>query len=465
MLLPFLFAILLASLAAPAVATSAPPQQWLTPAQLRQDLAFLKTAIADTHPDPGFSADPGKLAAAYAGVHKQFGKPMTRDQAWRVLARLNPVFADGHLQVAIPDWREQARAHLAAGGRLFPFATHIDEAGGMQIRSTIDGGATPLAGMRIERINGMAANEVTRAMLALTPGDTPRLRASLLARRMWLTYWKMAGAPDSFELVLTAPGSRRTLRIPASNAEPEALSAGDFAQQFAFSLRPGGAGVLTVRQFMAQDKQQFYAFTRQAFEAMRLANTGTLLIDLRENTGGDDDMWKQGILPYIADKPYRHASRYVKKVIAGRASGAEQVGDIVHGQADSWVQPQPDHPLRFRGRVYVLVGRVSYSSAILFSNVVQDFGFGKLVGEPGVARARQSGGIQAVHLLPHTGLEIVVPRFILDRPSGKREPALLQPDIVLPDSPFDKNQLIDAVLQLSAPATSPAAAPHANPRP
>lgn len=66
------------------------------------------------------------------------------------------------------------------------------------------------------------------------------------------------------------------------------------------------------------------------------------------------------------------------------------------------------------------------------------------MGEAGYARARQSGGIQSI-LLPHTGLSLVVPRFLLDRPSGLRNPALLQPDLILPDNPFNPRALVDAL--------------------
>ena len=93
----------------------------------------------------------------------------------------------------------------------------------------------------------------------------------------------------------------------------------------------------------------------------------------------------------------------------------------------------------------MLVGRLTYSSAVLFSNVMQDFGFAKLVGAGGYARTRQTGGVVNVSL-PNTGLEITIPRFVLDRPSGNREPALVHPDIVLPDSPLDRRVTVNALL-------------------
>ena len=78
---------------------------------------------------------------------------------------------------------------------------------------------------------------------------------------------------------------------------------------------------------------------------------------------------------------------------------------------------------------------------------MQDFGFGKVVGAAGQARTRQSGGTQNF-VLPNSGLVLGVPRLLFQRPSGAATPVLLQPDIVLPDNPYDARALVDAVLKL-----------------
>lgn len=315
----------------------------LTPAQLRADLATMGRHLAEIHPDPGFDGQGPAIAGALAAVQGQLTRPMTRTEAWRVLATLNPAFADGHMQVFMPHGTQRARAHLAAGGKLFPFEVIAASDGTLRIRSALGGGATPYAGARLLRINGVPAQEMGRSMLARTAGDTAQLRANLLSWSLWLTYWK------------------------------------------------------------------------------------------------------EGVLPYLASAPYRHTSAYVKKVIAGRASPEEPLGSVIRADHHKWEQPDLANPLRFTGRTYVLTGRRTYSSAVLFANVMQDFGFGKLVGEPGSARTRQSGGTQ-YRTLPHTGLELVLPRFILERPAGPRTDPLLAPDIVLADDPLQPRALVTALL-------------------
>jgi hypothetical protein len=109
----------------------------LTVSQLQEDLRFIQKTVAEIHPDPGFSTDPAVLQRAWNEVASQLDTPLTRDQAWRVFTKLNPVFADGHWQVFLPNTDAVAKAHLAAGGKLFPFETHIDAQGAIVIRAEL----------------------------------------------------------------------------------------------------------------------------------------------------------------------------------------------------------------------------------------------------------------------------------------------------------------------------------------
>lgn len=413
--------------------------------RLLQDLASLQKAIASTHPDPSFSVQPAHLQQAYQAIEADLRQgPLTRNEAWLKFSRLNPVFADAHLFVNLPDREQQVKAHLASGAGLFPLEVQVSPTGELFVRSLLGGGRTALAGSRILSVNGRDASALNQELLAHMHGDTAAFRAEVLSTRWYLPYWLHHGAPERFELLLE--GSPAKLDLPASRELPEHLRGDVFEQTYRLQMLPEqSAALLTINSFLWPDKPQFHRFVEHAYAQLKAAGTKHLIIDVRANGGGDDDMWKGPLLRLMAGQPFRNGSDYIKKVIAGRASGSEKVGDVVSGQIDTWVQPDLENPLRFKGRVYVLVGRFTYSSAVLFSNVVQDFGFGELVGAGGTQRARQSGGIQSV-TLPHTGLTLIVPRFVLTRPSGQREPELIRPDIVLPDSPFDPTGLVRALL-------------------
>jgi hypothetical protein len=76
--------------------------------------------------------------------------------------------------------------------------------------------------------------------------------------------------------------------------------------------------------------------------------------------------------------------------------------------------------------VTVAIGPATYSSAVLCANVMRDFGFAALTGTGNAARRTQSGGVRSF-TLPHSGLLLSAPRFVLEPPGGGAPGALLAP--------------------------------------
>jgi hypothetical protein len=424
------------------VARSQPPATF-TPEQLRQDLAAIESAIERTHPDIAHSVDPATLGRAIDDVRAKLGHPMTAAEAWTVFSGLNAVMADGHLAVAYPGGpADEIRRHVKRGGRLFPYAVHVTSEAGIFVRARLDETATPLAGRRIDMIDGVSAHDVVEKLLAHMNGDTLAMRAQLLSERFAFWYWKFYGERQTVRLRIAGADSV----VDASSAIPRAYQERSFAQLFRLDLLDDAVALLTIDQFYWGDKQQFHAFTRAAFARMQTAGTRTLIIDIRANLGGDDDVWVEGIMPYIATRPFTNGSSYRLKIIEGRQKEGQKVGDVILGRQQTQYEPQLDNPLRFKGQVYVLISPRTYSSAVLFSTAVQDSGFGTVAGVGGGARGTQSGGIQNV-ALPNTKMTIVVPRFVLNRSSGAT--GLLQPDILIADDPFRPMASVEALMRLA----------------
>lgn len=275
------------------IAAAAASAQTFPPAALQQDLRFLRDEIDRIHPQPEVFASGETLRKTYDTIAAQLQQPLNRDQAWRVFATLNPVFDDAHMFVVQPDWAAQISAHHAAGDALFPYEVQVGAEGDIVIRSELGGGVSALAGQPITQINGIPAAPVAQELLALMTGETRERRTHLLSRRMWFYYWKVFGAPRTFDLVVDG----RALRVAGSTVLPASVPPPTFGQQFQFALLPGKAALLTINQFLWPDHAAFNAFTKDAFTQIQAAGVTTLLIDVRENTGGDDALWKDGVLP------------------------------------------------------------------------------------------------------------------------------------------------------------------------
>ncbi|QAY75182.1 S41 family peptidase [Sphingosinicella sp. BN140058] len=385
-------------------------------AALQADLRLALDTIKREHPDLAHSLAPATLEREAAKVRAQLDHPMDQAEAWATMAQINPILADGHLFIGLPDWRGQAAEAIRHGTGFFPFEVRIDAGGYPVVVSKLGGAATPLAGRRILRIDGRDARVVAAALLARAHGDTTSFRQALLGQRWWLFHAKLYGTPANYDLVLG--GFPRHRVFAAGHARPQILQRdASFERLFACRIDAGRTAHLTVGSFFWDDKARFFQFTRNCFAWMKSASVDRLVIDVRTNGGGDDDMWKDGILRYIATRPYKQGSRYLKR---------EATGAVGAGTIESATLPVDDEPLRFSGEVKVLIGPLTYSSAVLFANVVRDYGFGTLSGTGGAARTRQSGGVRTM-TLPNTGLILSYPRFVLDPPAGGSAPKLLQP--------------------------------------
>jgi hypothetical protein len=424
-------------------------RQW-SPQALREDLRTLEDTIRSIHPDLKHSTGDAALSVAIDEIRTQLDRPMTRDEAWKTFSLLNPQLADGHLFVGLPDWRSETTTHLASGGQLFPFEVYVDANGQPFVKSLLGGAPTTWAGARINLINGKDARSVAAELLKHMHGDTKTFRTGLLSRRWWFFYWKIYGAQPAYDLALS---KRRSMRVTLAGSGEIPLMLADeavFDRTFRFEMLPGKAALLTIGSFAWEDEVEYFQFTKRAFEKMRKAGVRTLVIDLRENGGGNDPYWKKGILPYIAAEPYLWGSTFRKRVLEKYRDEGETAGEVISGalsQHDA-IQPNRDLPDRFDGKIYVLVGPTTYSSSILFANVMQDYRFATVVGIAGAVRSSQTGGAER-YTLPHTGLVVSVPRFVLDRPKPLEESMLFKPDIVIQDNPFQPFELVERLLATS----------------
>lgn len=408
-------------------AVAAPSEAGITAEQFREDLDFMQRTLTQIHPDLRFSSEPEAVVKAMHALANDIGAPVTQDEAWRRLATLNPLFADGHLFVGF-DWRGATKAHLGAGGTLFPYEVALSD-GNLFIRGLLGGADTPLSGARIVAINGEPVDKVTSTLLNRLHGETPVFRANLLAQRWWFYHWKMFGSAANYRLTIARGDKIVSIDTPGSVQTPLVLlDESDVDRQFRFAFQPDGSAMLTINSFAPIDREKFLGFTRDAFIKLRQVDTRLLVIDIRANGGGDDATWLDGLMPYLATSAYRTGSTYKKKVVDADAGRGERPGQLVNGSIDTWRAPQPDNPLLYNGKTIVTIGPGTYSSAVLFANVMHDFCFAALEGVGGAARRTQSGGVRPF-ILPNSKLTFWVPRFVLDPPVITTPGALLGPGV------------------------------------
>ncbi len=145
-----------------------------------------------------------------------------------------------------------------------------------------------------------------------------------------------------------------------------------------------------------------------------------LIIDIRGNTGGFDDYWKN-IVGFLIDDTlkveyysfYRGAYRdkydlyavpFSKPLAELDGENLDKFPAEVKEDFDYYtkniVMVQPWDVLDFKGKVYLLVDRYVFSSAEKFASFAKDSGFATLIGEP-------TGGDRVFSEIPFAYLQTV----------------------------------------------------------
>jgi len=163
-------------------------------------------------------------------------------------------------------------------------------------------------------------------------------------------------------------------------------------------------------------------FLRQSFEGMRDHGTKSLILDVRDNGGGEDELGRI-LLSYLVDKPFRY---YTDLVLNDRGFSFARYmtrfdsipANLVTKGADgkyhctghpNWGVQQPIQP-HFGGKVLVLMNGASFSTTCEFLSHMRDLGRATFIGEEsgGAYVGNTSGGLAHV-ILPNTQVQLGVP--------------------------------------------------------
>lgn len=407
--------------------------QTFTAQQLQQDLDYLVATMSRRHPVFEQYVDSELFTAQVERLRAQLKDDMTRKQAFAVFGQLTPYFNDGH-SILFPLLAEFTYAE-EAGVQTFPFGVNVRDGKIRLARSyqRRDDQKTLAAGSEIISINGHATSEIIARLTPLSHGESPALRESMLS--LLFHYWLFAvfDVKGNIQLAVKDNGQTTTLTL-RNDQQWERAGAAQDDNELTF-ISPQVA-YLRIDSFDVDTEQAAYdAFIDASFEQIRQQDAQTLIIDIRGNTGGQSDAGVQ-IIQYLTDKPVPQGSVAIEKLNSdtnGWFGYRGEPGEVIElsVESDGMIDPV-DPSLQFKGDVWVVIDRMSYSAAILFATTIQDNQLGKLIGEPTGGYANQTGNLTPYYL-PNTRLLMLAPARYIVRPSGNRAKQPVMPDVELTD--------------------------------
>lgn len=208
-------------------------------------------------------------------------------------------------------------------------------------------------------------------------------------------------------------------------------------------------------------------FLRKMFAELSLKKARTLIVDLRQNAGGNTVLG-DNLFEHLERVPLKRFNGYLKISPLlmqqygdrfGKLSERFEMGSrITEEEMDSELKSDPFCELfrlkvkpekKFSGNIVLLTGPGTYSAAETFAALVKDNGLGVLIGEP--TGNGSNGPIDSLRFrLPVSGLDINVSYGFRLRPDiKKRRSRLLLPDIRAKQTIADFLRGRDSVLELA----------------
>ena len=487
-------ALALALLGAPTLAAEpavAADTQRYSPEVLRADLREMYQRLAAAHYDLYARRSKAEYDAQLEKTLRSLDRPLTRFEAEVAFQKFAAFGRIAHARVDFPS--AEFAAFREQGGKILPLRIRvIAERAGEQtdnavyVTENLSGLASIELGDRLLQLDGAPIATWLEKLDANISGDNAYLVHTQLENRFATLLWLEAGERPSFRLQLqrntgrpfavTVPARSRAEMAAAEERLPKKAELDWDAREA--KMLPGGVAYLRPGPFYESspgapnpwDPAAFHAFIDKSFADFQAGDAKSLLIDLRQNPGGDDS-FSNRMIAFFADRPFRFASDFQIRVSAettasnrrrialgdgdpasvssrlAAAYAAKKNGELVHFEIP---ETPPRAGERFKGKVYLLIDRHSYSNTASVAALCQDYGFATILGEETADLATTFGAMEQFEL-SRTGITVGYPKALILRPNGKQEPRGVVPDIAIPSPvvPPTGDPMLDKAIEIA----------------
>lgn len=412
--------------------------------EVLEDLETLREALKDAQYTLFAYTSEQEFNAVYDGIRSSLtADSLSRLETINIYQRLVSSLNIGHTNIDFPisSYMEYAQA----GGTLFPLEIAFQDEKPL-VRKNWSGNKGIPIGSEIMSINGKPMDQILQRIYPQISAEHPYFkRAKIEVYSFPRYYWQVFGQVDQFEVVISIDGITKTFTLDAINLIEDFEMKRDEVLNARMELRIFDEAVYLNPGNLSGDEAKFQRFIDSVFVEINKSGLDNLIIDLRNNSGGNDS-FSDYLVSYFADEPFTWNSGFTLKTSRilkeharantdttsdyWRAVLENENGTIYDYEFDPY-QPQPKEK-RFKGDVYVLVNRQSHSQSAVAAAQIQDYGFGTIVGEETGEYPTLYASIFP-YTLPYTGITVTISKGYIVRVNGSEEQRGVMPDILIND--------------------------------
>lgn len=384
---------------------------------LKSDLQYLKNKLETMHPALHLYSSRAEVDQYFHDLSKEITRPMTGTDFYRLVTQVSPLIKDGHTNI-LPSQANQT--FHTNHSKFFPYQLICSE-NKLYVQHDFTAQQTLAAGAEILSINGIDAANIIKELTERQVRDGQNLSyPRWILNNYFRQYYNfIMGHPAVYQITFTRAATTSTATIQALSKDSINYYRQKSDRQATLTALPKEAlllkidsgnhtALLTIRDFhnsvlKKQYNQHFKKEIAGFFRQIKAADVRTLLIDLRNNQGGDI---ANGVflLSYIMNAPFEVVREYYKI--------RQQALQRCNGPATGMHTLKPDH---FTGSLYVLINGGSFSNSAIVSSCLSRAGRAVFVGEETGGCADVISGFIKNVTLPKTGIQVQVParQFVL----------------------------------------------------
>jgi C-terminal processing protease CtpA/Prc len=233
-----------------------------------------------------------------------------------------------------------------------------------------DGGSEVPPGSEITSINGMPFNKIMKRMLPYISSDgyNHSLKIWRLNNDFPYLYSLIFGFRDDFDIEFKHSGKKNIITLPAVSRETIASYSKQEWGETWFDhnlkcsiLEERNTAIMIIKTFSYyDDTKKFRSFLDDSFEKIHKNNIHNLILDLRDNDGGDP-FCSTPLLAYLEPEPVPYFR--------------ERYGKYAH-MAD----PIPLAKNPYKGNLFILINGGGYSTTGHFTSVLKYHHIGTFIG-------------------------------------------------------------------------------------
>lgn len=361
----------------------------LSKKQAQFDIDALIYTLGEVHPNMFSVCGQSDFFQSVAMVKQQLPDSVTTVELFKRVAPLVTKLGDGHTMLRFP-----YNDYFTPVTLRFPLFVNVKPDYTLHVRSCIDNVIPQDA--EVLSINGKSSRELIESMMDYASGERDFFRIERM-NADFPALFEMLYSSGKYDIVYRLKNSKKRVEVTLQPTKWEELKprmpkkqAQAPTQDYSFKLLESNhVALMDFRSF--NNPRKMKAFADSMFVTLRERGIRNLIIDLRNNGGGNSTVGDV-FLRYISPQPFQQMGKSLVRVTptTARLIGNDLTAPgwyFYNAEAsDKLIRPLTKEEGHYEGNVYLLISHHTFSSAGSFAWAFKHFGMGTVIGE-------ESGGM------------------------------------------------------------------------